>query len=84
MDSIIVYSTQWCGDCRVAKRFLNEKKIAFTEVDIDNDEEASRKVMEWSGGRRVIPTFFIECQSSSKPIILYNPPLSELAKVFRR
>ncbi len=82
MDRITVYSTQWCSDCRVAKRFLKENKITFTEVDIDKDEEASRQVVQWSGGRRVIPTFFIECKSSSKPIILHNPSLSELAQVF--
>lgn len=82
MEKITVYSTQWCGDCRVAKRFLKEKNIAFTEIDIDRDEAASRRVIEWSGGRRVIPTFLIECSSSARRIILHNPPLSELAKVF--
>lgn len=84
MERVTVYSTQWCGDCRLAKRFLKENNIAFTEIDIDKDEEASRQVIQWSGGRRVIPTFLIECRNLSKPTILHNPPLSELAKVFLR
>jgi len=84
MDNIIMYTTQWCGDCRTAKRFLREKNIAFTEVDIDRDEIASQQVIQWSGGRRVIPTLLIECRNSSSRIILHNPPLSELAKVAAR
>ncbi len=82
MDNIIMYTTQWCGDCRKVKRFLREKNITFTEVDIDQDEAASQQVIQWSGGRRVIPTLLIEWRNSSRPIILHNPPLSELAKVF--
>ncbi len=82
MDNIIMYTTQWCGDCRKVKRFLREKNITFTEVDIDQDEAASQQVIQWSGGSRVIPTFFIECRSLSKATILHNPPLTELAKVF--
>ena len=82
MNNVTMYSTQWCGDCRKAKRFLKENKIVFTEIDIDQDEEASRQVIQWSGGRRVIPTFVVECSNSSKLTILHNPPLSELAMVF--
>lgn len=81
MEKITMYSTQWCADCRVAKRFLNEKGIAFDEIDIDLEESAAEQVIRWSGGRRVIPTLRIECSSEPSPIILHNPPLSKLAKV---
>lgn len=81
MEKITMYSTHWCGDCRVAKRFLNQNKISFTEIDIDQDEEAARQVIDWSGGRRVIPTLLIECSQSDQPIILHNPPLAKLAEL---
>lgn len=81
MEKITVYSTRWCGECRVAKRFLNERKIPFQEIDIDLNEHAAQQVIEWSGGRRVIPTLLVECEQASRRVILHNPPLSLLADV---
>lgn len=81
MERITMYSTQWCGDCWVAKRFLNEKGIPFQEIHIDRNDAAAQQVIQWSGGRRVIPTLLIECTQMLQPIILHNPPLSKLAKV---
>jgi mycoredoxin len=81
-QKIRMYSTQWCADCRTAKRFLKSHDISFEEIDIDQDEESARRVISWSGGRRVIPTFEIVCgESSSDPIILHNPRPQELATV---
>lgn len=82
MEKVTMYSTQWCGDCRVAKRFLKENGIAFDEVDIDRDGAAADQVIRWSGGRRVIPTFFIECSTKKDPIVLHNPPLATLTQLF--
>lgn len=77
---IYVYSTQWCGDCRRAKRFLDSRKVSYTEVDIDQNDAAAQQVMRWSGGRRVIPTFAIEDVNDGETVILHNPPLNILAK----
>ncbi|HLF19195.1 MAG TPA: glutaredoxin domain-containing protein [Bacteroidota bacterium] len=83
-QKIRMYSTQWCADCRTAKRFLKSRDISFEEVDIDKDEQSAQRVISWSGGRRVIPTFEIYCGvSSAKPVILHNPRLHELADVLR-
>ena len=32
---VLVYSAVWCRDCREAKRFLEEHRIAYTEIDIE-------------------------------------------------
>ena len=53
---VTVYSTSWCGDCRAAKQALSALGIPFTEVDIDQDLEAERVVLEVNGGRRSVPT----------------------------
>lgn len=83
-QKIRMYSTQWCADCRAAKRFLQDHNIRFDEVDIDEDELYAMRVMRWSGGRRVIPTFEIYCgESSADPVILHNPRTQELAKALR-
>ncbi|MBI4428741.1 MAG: hypothetical protein HY562_06445 [Ignavibacteriales bacterium] len=83
-QKIRMYSTQWCADCRTAKRFLQSRDILFEEVDIDVDEQSAQKVINWSGGRRVIPTFEIYCdESMAKPLILHNPRLQALAAAVR-
>mgnify|MGYP000588369766 CR=1 FL=1 len=76
---IVMYSTEWCGDCKIAKRFFQQHNMEYKEIDIDNDEQSAQKVIELSGGRRVVPTFFIQ-HSKHKSTILHNPPLSMLAE----
>ncbi|HMI54047.1 MAG TPA: glutaredoxin family protein [Candidatus Saccharimonadales bacterium] len=56
MDSITVYSTNWCPDCRRAKSFLKERGIAFSEVNIEEDEDAEEIVIRANNGKRKVPT----------------------------
>lgn len=77
---IIMYTTTWCPDCRNAKRILAEKNISFEEIDIDKDESAADKIIEWSGGRRVIPTFHITNEKNGIVSILHNPKEAVLLK----
>lgn len=79
-SKITMYSTQWCGDCKNAKRFLKEQDIEYHEIDIDQDEKAAQQVIDWSGGRRVIPTFYIEREGEASALILHNPPIGRIAK----
>lgn len=53
---LFVYSSSWCGDCRRAKRVLEEAGASFEEVDVDRDAQAEAMILERSGGRRVVPT----------------------------
>jgi mycoredoxin len=56
MDSITVYSTSWCVDCRRAKKFLSDRGVSFVEVNIDEDVDAEDIVLEVNEGRRKVPT----------------------------
>jgi mycoredoxin len=56
---LIVYSTRWCPDCRVAKRFLEKHNIPFTEVDIERTPEAAAEVIRQTG-KRSIPQFVVD------------------------
>src|SRR5215218_5946161 len=47
-DSVVVYSSSWCPDCRRAKRVLEEAEAPFAEVDIDQDQAAEAMVLERS------------------------------------
>ncbi len=55
-----MYTTAWCGDCRNAKRFLNERGIAYEEIDIEQHGGAAEYVMKINGGKRKVPTFEID------------------------
>ncbi|HRQ42079.1 MAG TPA: FAD-dependent oxidoreductase [Chloroflexota bacterium] len=55
-NTIIVYSTNWCPDCKRAKRFLGEQRIPYINVDIEQDLEAMAYVEQVNNGMRSIPT----------------------------
>lgn len=52
-----VYTTSWRPDCRAAKRYLEERGIAYEEIDIERTPGAAARVEAWSGGYRTVPTF---------------------------
>jgi len=40
--TVTLYSAPWCGCCRMAKRFLDEQRVPYTEINIDEDETAAQ------------------------------------------
>jgi glutaredoxin len=56
METITIYSTGWCPDCRRAKSFLTQRGIEFHEINIENDPEAEELVLRANHGRRRVPT----------------------------
>lgn len=56
MDTIRVYSTRWCPDCRWTKQFLRERGILFEEINVDEDPDAEDLVLRVNDGRRKVPT----------------------------
>ena len=62
---ITMYTTSWCGDCRVTKRVLEQKGLAFTEVDIEQDPNAAEIVMKVNNGKRSVPTLEYNGQAVS-------------------
>ena len=57
---ILVYVTQWCGDSRRAVRFLDEHKVPYRSIDIDEDDAASEVVKQLNRGNRSTPTILID------------------------
>ena len=57
---IVFYTTSWCGDCKAAKRFLEERGISYEEVDIDQLPAAAGIVMKLNDGMRKVPTLDVE------------------------
>jgi mycoredoxin len=56
---IVMYSTPWCGDCRLAKRFLDARGIAYDEIDIGEEPAAAELVMKLNDGMRKVPTLLV-------------------------
>ncbi|MBI5420618.1 MAG: glutaredoxin family protein [Deltaproteobacteria bacterium] len=57
---IVIYTTSWCRDCRAAKKFLDERGLAYEEIDIEKTPEAGEIVMKLNDGMRKVPTLDIE------------------------
>jgi len=55
-SGIMVYSTVWCPDCKRAKQFFGEQRVAYTNVDIEQDEKAMAFVEKINEGMRIVPT----------------------------
>jgi glutaredoxin len=58
---LLVYSADWCRDCREAKRFLAKHSIPYKEIDIETTPGAADTLLE-NVGKRAIPQFVINGQ----------------------
>ncbi len=55
-QSIIVYGTNWCPDCRRAQRVLDQHGVQYTYINIENDPAATEFVIKVNKGHRSVPT----------------------------
>lgn len=44
MPNVIMYSTAWCGFCHRARCFLDDKEVTYTDIDIEEHEDAALQV----------------------------------------
>lgn len=72
---ITVYGAPWCPDCKRAKRFLAEQRVAYDWVDIDQDPAGLQHVEELQQGGRSIPTIVFDGTD-----VLIEPTNEELAR----
>jgi len=47
--NVTLYSTPTCPFCKQTKAFLTEHQIEFTQVDVMNDQEQAREMIQKSG-----------------------------------
>lgn len=55
--SVVMYSTSWCGYCKKAARHFRQKKIPFTEYDIEKSAKAANEYKKLRG--RGVPIILI-------------------------
>lgn len=73
--SLLVYGTDWCGDCRRVRRYLDNKNISYQWINIDHDKSAETFVIDTNHGMRSVPTLVFEDGS-----ILVEPSTLALAR----
>ena len=59
MTKIEVYSSMLCPYCYRAKKLLETKGAAFTEIDVMLQPRRRAEMVERSGGRTSVPQIFI-------------------------
>ncbi|MBA2654310.1 MAG: glutaredoxin 3 [Gammaproteobacteria bacterium] len=59
MAKVEVYSSAACSYCVRAKMLLDQKKISYQEIRVDQDESKRDEMIERSG-RRTVPQIFID------------------------
>ena len=60
MAQVEIYSSMFCPFCHRAKRLLESKGAAFTEIDVDGDPERRAEMVQRAQGRRTVPQIFID------------------------
>ncbi len=73
--NIKVYGADWCSDCLVAKRFLDEKGIKYEYIICNDNKEAIDFIEKANNGKRIIPTLDID------GVIYSNPGIRRLMKI---
>lgn len=59
---IVIYTADNCPYCIIAKKLLDSKGLSYSEINIANDSEKRKALMQKSGGQRTVPQIFINDQ----------------------
>ena len=71
---VTVYSASWCSFCHMAKRYLDDKKVKYMDIDVEKDAAAARHIVEKTG-QAGIPVIEI----GDETIIGFDRPKIDLA-----
>ncbi|MBC8339057.1 MAG: glutaredoxin 3 [Rhodospirillales bacterium] len=60
MAEIEIYTSPFCGFCNAAKRLLDKKGVAYTEIDVMMNSAKREEMTKRSGGSRTVPQIFVD------------------------
>ena len=55
---VVMYTTQSCPYCKRARKLLQDKQVAFTDIDVES-ADVMREEMRRRSGRTSVPQIFI-------------------------
>jgi len=73
-NTIKLYGTEWCSDCKRSKKFLGEQRVHYEFINIEEDAKEQAYIRELQQGGLTIPTIVFEDGS-----VLIEPSNAELA-----
>jgi glutaredoxin 3 len=56
--NVVIYTTPWCPYCVRARRLLDDKGVAYTNINVSSDISL-RNEMEQKSGRHTVPQIWI-------------------------
>lgn len=56
---VIVYTTSSCTFCHTVKKFLNDKKVNFQEIDLSQNPEKAEEIIQRTG-QMAVPVIEID------------------------
>ena len=59
MKNIIIYSSNNCGYCELAKSLLESLNFQYQEINIQQKPDKRDEMLRKSNGRRTVPQIFI-------------------------
>ncbi|MCC6305096.1 MAG: glutaredoxin 3 [Rhodobacteraceae bacterium] len=59
MAAVEIYTTPFCGYCQAAKRLLQARGVAFTEIDLVREPGRRAEMLARAGGRHTVPQIFV-------------------------
>lgn len=61
LHTIIIYTLAGCPYCIKAKALLDDKNVAYQEIEVSNFTEAEKdKLIQKAGGKKTVPQIFID------------------------
>jgi mycoredoxin len=75
---LTMYSTTWCGVCVRLKRGLDREGIEYDEINIEEDPEAEKFVLDANQGTATVPTVVLPNGE-----VMTNPPLPALLEALK-
>ena len=62
-----MYTTPTCSYCRLAKAYLNQNRVRYTEIDVSRDQRAAADMVRRTG-QSAVPVILID----SRPIVGFD------------
>lgn len=59
MKPVEIYTSPLCGFCHAAKRLLNQKGVAFSEINVWANPDRKPEMIERASGGRTVPQIFV-------------------------
>lgn len=59
MKPVEIYTSPLCGFCHAAKRLLDQKGVAYDEIDVLQNPDRKPEMIQRANGGRTVPQIFV-------------------------